>query len=190
MRIFPIVGLCLLIAGATPGNSIASELNRSIGPKPRLLSEFRFGFSAQDPWGAESGSANVTGEALLEKPFTTSDLFASYFVPRPHLGGSLNFDTDTSFVYAGLTWSIDVTPRIFLEGSLGGATHNGRTNPFAGPYEQTNFGCTHLFRESGSIGVRLSANWSMMATVEHLSNGTCSGGADLTNFGARLGYTF
>jgi lipid A 3-O-deacylase len=191
MRVLPIVGLSLLIAGATLRTSVGSELNQpGIGPKPRLLSEFRFGLSAHDPWGTESGSVNVTGEALLAKPFTTGDLFTSYFIPRPHLGGSLNFDSKTSFVYAGLTWSLDVTPRIFIEGSLGGASHNGRTNPFSGSYEQTVLGCQHLFRESGSIGVRLSANWSMMATVEHLSNGSCSGSGALTNFGARLGYSF
>jgi hypothetical protein len=163
----------------------------SAAPRPRLLSEFRFGAAAQDPWGRESGSGNLTGEVLLAKPFTTADLFTSYFIPRPHLGGSLNFESRTSFVYAGLTWSMDVSPRIFIEGSLGGATHDGRTNPFAGSFEQTNLGCQHLFRESGSIGVRLSANWSMMATVEHLSsNGSCGSGGGLTNIGARLGYAF
>jgi lipid A 3-O-deacylase len=39
--------------------------------------------------------------------------------------------------------------------------------------------------------VRLGANWSVMATVEHLSNqGTCSDNRGLTNVGARLGYSF
>ena len=111
-------------------------------------------------------------------------------ITRPHLGGSLNFDARTSFVYAGLTWSVDITPRIFIEGSIGGAAHNGRTDPFSGSFEQAVLGCPHLFRESGSVGVRLSANWSMIATVEHLSDGGCSGGGGLTNVGARLGYAF
>ena len=97
-------------------------------PQPSFLSEFRFGFSAQDPWGAEGrdGSANLTGEILFAKPFTASDLFTSYFIPRPHVGGSLNFDGQTSFAYAGLSWTIDVTPMLFVEGSLGGAFHNGK----------------------------------------------------------------
>jgi hypothetical protein len=190
MRVFPIVGLSLLIAGTPLTPSLASELNDPTGPKPRLLSEFRFGTSVQDPWGDESGSGNLTGEVLLSKPFTTADLFTSYFIPRPHVGGSLNFDSRSSFVYAGLTWSVDVTPRIFIEGSFGGAARENRTNPFAGSFDQAS-GCQHLFRESGSIGVRLSANWSMMATVEHLSgNGSCGTGGGLTNIGARLGYAF
>jgi hypothetical protein len=158
---------------------------------PGLLSEFRFGFSAQDPWGREAGSANLTGELLLAKPFTPADLFTSYFIPRPHVGGSLNFDNKTSFAYAGLTWTVDVTPRVFVEGSIGGALHNGSTNPFYTPSDRTALGCSPLFRESGSVGVRLSSNWSMMATVEHLSNaGACSENRGLTNVGARLGYAF
>ena len=80
-----------------------------------FVSEFRIGFSAQDPWSPEQGSANVTAEVLFAKPFTTADLFTSYFIPRPHLGGSLNFHGHTSFAYAGLTWTVDITQRIFVE---------------------------------------------------------------------------
>jgi len=155
-----------------------------------FLSEARIGGSAHDPWSPETGSANLTGEILFAKPFTPADLFTSYFVPRPHLGGSLNFDGKTSFAYAGLTWTVDVTPRFFIEGSFGGAVHNGATGRVV-PIDRNALGCSPLFRESGSVGVRLSANWSVMATVEHLSNaGLCNQNRGLTNFGARLGYTF
>jgi hypothetical protein len=158
-----------------------------------FLSEFRFGLSAQDPWGSEGrdGSANLTGEILFAKPFTASDLFTSYFVPRPHVGGSVNFDGMTSFAYAGLSWTVDLTPSLFVEGSLGGAVHNGKGRQ-ANPFDQhQQIGCSPLFRESGSVGVRLSANWSLMATVEHLSNaGSCSDNRGLTNIGARVGYSF
>ena len=122
---------------------------------PSLLSEFRFGFSAQDPWGPENGSANGTTRLLFAKPFTPADLFTSYFVPRPHLGGSVNFDGKTSYAYAGLTWSLDITSQFFVEGSVGGAVHNGDTHPFATPVDRAALGCSPLFREAGSIGVRL-----------------------------------
>ncbi len=68
---------------------------------------------------------------MFAKPFTPADLFTSYFVPRPHLGGSVNFDGKTSYAYAGLTWSLDITSQFFVEGSVGGAVHNGDTHPFA-----------------------------------------------------------
>lgn len=187
--------LCLLL-GAT--GTWAAEVKKPSGAQaapaqPSLLSEFRFGFSAQDPWGVEGrdGSANLTGEILFAKPFTASDLFTSYFIPRPHLGGSLNFNDRTSFAYAGLSWTFDVTPNLFLEGSFGGAVHNGNTNALNALSNRQALGCSPLFRESGSVGVRLSANWSVMATIEHLSNAdTCSENRGLTNIGARVGYSF
>jgi hypothetical protein len=205
MRLIPIVGLSLLIAASTSAASVAADKKKSSPPPvpeglsayaplpagPGFLSEFRFGASAQDPSGPEAGSANLTGEVLFSKPFTPADLFTSYFVPRPHVGGSVNFDSKTSFAYAGLTWTVDVTPRVFVEGSLGGAVHDGNTNPFYTPPDRAALGCSPLFRESGSFGVRLSTNWHVMATVEHLSNaGACSDNRGLTNVGARVGYAF
>jgi len=193
MRVGPIVGLSLLIGAVGSTGAVGAEAKKAkqAAPEPpSLLSEFRFGFSAQDPWGPEKGSANAAAELLLAKPFTAADLFTSYFIPRPHVGGSLNFDTKTSYAYAGLTWSLDITPRVFIEGSLGGAVHSGPTGDFAPPGRQA-LGCSPLFREAGSIGVRLSDKWSMTATVEHLSNGgTCGENRGLTNVGARLGYSF
>ncbi len=196
MVVRPIAGLAIaLIMYEVAGSADAADV---IGPaaypppaRPMsFVSELRVGASVQDPWGPEAGSANITGEILFAKPFTTADLFTSYFVPRPHLGGSLNTRGDTSFAYAGLTWTIDVTPRFFVEASFGGAVHNGKTGDVV-PVDRAALGCSPLFRESGSIGYRLSANWSVIATVEHLSNaGACGQNRGLTNIGARLGYTF
>ena len=193
MRVVPALGLSLLVTMGSLSGGIASDLQREpfVGAsRPGLLSEFRLGASAQDPWGPESNSANLTGEILFAKPFTAADLFTSYFIPRPHIGGSVNFSGETSFAYAGLTWTVDITPRIFVEGTFGGAIHNGETGKLV-PVGRAALGCSPLFRESGSIGVRLSANWSLLATVEHLSNaGLCDQNRGLTNIGARVGYTF
>jgi hypothetical protein len=173
---------------------VGSDFKRQPGSaQPSFLSEMRFGFAAQDPWGSDEqdGSANLTGEILFAKPFTASDLFTSYFIPRPHVGGSLNLDGDTSFAYAGLSWTVDITPSLFVEGSLGGAIHNGKDKPGHALDSHASLGCSPLFRESGSVGVRLSANWSVIATVEHLSAaGSCSDNRGLTNIGARVGYSF
>ena len=206
MRVSPIVGLSLLIAATSITCALAADKRppRTAAPaaapveapapapeRPSLLSEFRFGFSAQDPWGPERGSGNATGELLFAKPFTPADLFASYFIPRPHVGGSVNFAGQTSFAYAGLTWSFDITERVFVEGSLGGAVHNGSTDPFDGRVDRAALGCSPLFREAGAVGVKLSNNWRVMALVEHMSNGgACSDNRGLTNIGARFGYSF
>ena len=195
MRVPPVVGLSLLIAASGIVTASAETSKRRGAPPaaqpPSLLSEFRFGFSAHDPWGPERGSGNLAGELLFAKPFTTADLFTSYFIPRPHVGGSLNFDGRTSYGYAGLTWSVDLAQRVFVEGSLGGAIHDGNGHPHLAPPGRQALGCSPLFREAGSVGVRLSTQWSLMATVEHLSDwGTCGADRRLTNVGARVGYAF
>ncbi|WP_457092149.1 acyloxyacyl hydrolase [Microvirga sp. P5_D2] len=198
MRVSQAMGLSLLVLVMGSTAVLAADARNQPGfpqgsAPAGFLSEFRFGLSAEDPWGPEgrNGSANLTGEILLAKPFTASDLFTSYFIPRPHIGGSLNVDGNTSFAYTGLTWTLDLTPSVFVEGSLGGAIHNGKKHVTDSFSDRQSLGCSPLFRESGSVGVRLSANWSVMATVEHLSNaGACSDNRGLTNIGARVGYSF
>jgi hypothetical protein len=197
MRAGIVMGLSLLVLAMGTAGASAADFGRQPAlpgapAQSGILSEFRFGLSAQDPWGAEGngGSANLTGEILFARPFTPSDLFTSYFIPRPHIGGSVNFNGRTSFAYAGLTWTVDVTPSVFVEGSLGGAVHDGKKDVYDLSNRQA-LGCSPLFRESGSVGVRLSANWNLLATVEHLSNaGACSENRGLTNIAARVGYSF
>ena len=179
---------CMGAGAAEPTFSRFAEAQR-----PSFLSELRFGYSAQDPWGRESSSSSLAGEILFRRPLTPADLFTSYFVPRPHVGTSANLGGGTSFAYTGLTWTVDLGPRLFIEGSLGAAVHNGYTgrNPFATPLDRSPLGCSPLFREAGAVGVRLSTNWSLLATVERLSNGgLCTENKGLTNLGARLGYSF
>jgi lipid A 3-O-deacylase len=180
-------GAGVLAADLTPSNT--APLPVLARPSPMFVSEVRLGASAQDPSGPESGSVNLTGEILSVRPFTVADPILSLLVPRVHLGGSLNLDGRTSFGYAGLTWTLDVTPNVFVEGSFGGAVHDGENNPVE--RHRNALGCTVLFRESGSLGIRVTTNWSVMATVEHLSNaGLCSNNRGLTNVGVRVGYSF
>jgi hypothetical protein len=202
MRGIAVVGTGLWIALGVATSASAADVRQPAGiqlpdavvpGRPNLFSEVRLGGSAQEPGGPEEGSANLTGEVLFSKPFTAADLFTSYFIPRPHVGGSINFRGDTSFAYAGLTWTYDLTSWLFVEGSFGGAVHNGNTadSKTRVPNNEAALGCSPLFRESGSVGVRLSTNWSVMATIEHMSNaGLCPQNRGLTNVGARIGYTF
>jgi hypothetical protein len=198
------VGGCTLgfaVALVAAGAAGAADMGRRPSPQPMpmpmpaalqpsFVSEARFGVFAHDPWSPERGSANLHAEILFAKPFTPADLFTSYFVPRPHIGASLNLSGATSFAFAGLTWSVDITDRVFIEASLGGAVHNGETGRHV-QHDRSALGCSPVFRESASIGFRLTQNWTAMATVEHLSNaGICNANRGLTNIGARFGYTF
>ena len=158
-------------------------------PAP-FISEFRLGGFAHDPWSPESGSVDVNAEVLFAKPFTLSTPLANAFVPRPHIGATINTQGDTSVAYAGLSWTFDFTSRVFLEGTLGGALNNGTAGPVT-PVGRSAMGCHASFRESASLGFRLTEAISLMGTVEHMSNaGICSDNRGLTNVGMRLGYSF
>lgn len=160
-------------------------------PDPASRWEARFGFGAADVRGRESGLANVAGEVLTPKPFALDDRFANAFVPRFHIGASGNFN-GTRYAYAGATWQIDLTRTVFVEGSLGAAINDGKTGLVV-PQNRLDLGCNAGTRAAGSLGVRLSDRWSLVATLEHFSAGTC-GGKELSsgpaNVGARIGYTF
>src|SRR6266700_3803414 len=68
----------------------------------------------------------------LEMLFTPPDLLAVIGSPRPHIGADINTAGKTSDGYFGLTWGIMLIQSlfnpgdgIFVNGSLGGAIHDG-----------------------------------------------------------------
>jgi hypothetical protein len=164
-----------------------------VGSVPALgfLSEARIGAMAHDPWSPEhDGAVDLNLELLTVKPFHTSDPSWDWLVPRFNVGGTIDFQGYTSTAYAGLAWTYDITPALFVEATFGGAIHNGELDPRPGS-DMNALGCRGLFRESASLGWRFTRNWSVMATVEHYSNaGLCDNNRGLTNAGVRVGYTF
>nr|WP_243214489.1 MULTISPECIES: acyloxyacyl hydrolase [Methylobacterium] len=162
-----------------------------------IVSEVRIGGAVQDPGSAEHNTNNINGEILFAKPLVSIDPFWQAFVPRPTVGGSYNFGGRTSYAYIGATWTVDLFPQtlnniVFLEGFFGAGAHNGYTGPKpTAPAGFNTLGCNPLFREAAALGFRLTEHWSIMATVEHMSNaGLCANNRGLTNFGGKLGYTF
>lgn len=154
------------------------------------VSEVRVGGLIHDPLSPERGSVDLSGEVLFVKPFTSEDPLWNALIPRPDIGGTANFAGKTSEAYAGFAWDYDVTSRVFVEGGLGGSVNDARTGTVVPPGYNA-MGCDASFRESASGGFRLTQNWSVMGTVEHMSNaGFCPPNRGLTNFGARVGYTF
>ena len=154
-----------------------------------LFSEIRLGAMAHDPWSPERGSADIQGQILFAKPRFSTEI-QDFIVPRLHLGGAINTSGKTSHIHAGLTWTYDITAKIFVEAALGGALHTGKT-AIAAPVNRNSMGCAAHFRESAGIGYRIDANWNVIVNAEHLSNaGLCRKNRGLTNLGVMVGYRF
>lgn len=154
------------------------------------VSEVRVGALAHDPLSPERGSADLSGEVLFAKPFTSPDPLWNALLPRPDIGFTANFAGKTSEAYAGVAWDYDITDHIFGEAGFGGSVNDGHAGNNIPPGFSA-IGCNESFRESGSLGYRLTQNWSVMATVEHMSNaGLCDRNRGLTNEGLRIGYSF
>lgn len=181
-----VVGLLLAGCSSFPSPPPVSERASALSP----ISEVRVGVLAHDPLSPEAGSADLSGEVLFVKPYTSTDPLWNFLLPRPNIGGTLNFAGKTSEAYAGLAWDYDVTQKIFLEGTFGGSVNDGHAGMNV-PEGYNAMGCNWSFRELGSAGYRLTENWSVMGTVEHMSNaGFCDRNRGLTNVGARVGYAF
>lgn len=153
--------------------------------------EARIGAAPANPGGRESGLLNFSGEIVTPRAITLNDRIASTFMPRFHLGSSINFN-GTRYAYAGATWTADLTSTVFVEASFGAALNDGKTGPIV-PENRLNVGCNTGTREAAALGVRLSDRWSLVATLEHFSTAGCSDRdkpRGPANFGAKLGYTF
>jgi lipid A 3-O-deacylase len=155
-----------------------------------FLSEVRLGTFAHDPMSPEKGSADLAGEILFAKPWSAPGSNWDFLLPRPSVGATINFAGKTSQAFAGLTWTYDITKSIFVEAEFGGSVNNGKTGLIV-PAGHNAMGCNVSFRESASLGYRINANWNVTATIEHMSNaGLCTQNRGLTNYGARIGYSF
>jgi lipid A 3-O-deacylase len=183
----PLISVFLMALASQP---YAADKKSPAPLSGSFVSELRLGLSYQDPGGPEEGSASIAGEVLFTKPITPFGNSWDLLVPRLHVGASGNLAGDTSFAYAGFTWTLPITDAIFVEGALGGGIHNGETGRNV-PMDRLALGCSPLFREAAAIGYKLTPQWSVMASVEHLSNaGLCNANRGLTNVGLKLGYNF
>ena len=138
----------------------------------------------------ETTDPDINAEALFKSP----DWLSWAWSPRPMIGANINTGGGTSIGYAGLAWDWNFTQSMFLEGSFGGAIHNGNTSGPSGggnPRDRNNYGCRVMFHESASLGYRFDENVSVMLTVDHMSNASlCNENPGLTDAGVRLGYSF
>lgn len=156
-------------------------------PAPTHFMDVRLGVYVHDPLSPEKGGADVNADAAFSV-FAPSDGLYGLLIPRVHIGGTLSFAGKTSFAYAGFTWTLPLNEAFFLEAAFGGAVHNGLRD---GAEDRNAMGCRGSFHESISLGYRVTQDWSVLGTLEHVSNaGLCMQNRGLTNFGLRLSRAF
>lgn len=136
----------------------------------------------------ETSDPDINAEMLFASPGWLSWAWA----PRPLIGANINTGGGTSIAYAGLAWDYYLTQTLFVEGTFGGAIHNGETSGLNnGTRDRTNYGCRGMFHESASVGYSLTEHSSLMLTIDHMSNlSLCDVNPGLTDIGVRYGYKF
>ncbi|MCV6575150.1 MAG: acyloxyacyl hydrolase [Cohaesibacter sp.] len=180
---------CLVMASA--GGALAGDYGAPFSAPNAFISELRMGVLSHDVARREQGSVDIQAEILFQ-PFGDFSEGGSFWdmilSPRPHIGGSVNSEGDTSYGYAGLSWLYSVWGPVFIEASFGGAIHDGNLNDTDPKREP--LGTRALFRETASLGFDYQ-NYRVMVTVEHLSNaGLGDWNHGLTHVGGRVGYKF
>lgn len=141
----------------------------------------------------ENGSVDANFEVRTPKLLGPSgDAWRNFLTPRIYGGATISFSGFTSLGYAGFSWEVNVTERTFLDFGVGAAFHDGNTGTTRHPSaNRAELGCSPLIHSGSSVGYRVTENWSVMASFEHVSNGgTCGRNQGLTNVGARVAYRF
>jgi lipid A 3-O-deacylase len=156
-----------------------------------VISEIKFGILAHDVHifssSRKEDGADFNGEILFNLP--SNPFFSAIGSPRFHLGGSVNSEGDTDQGYFGLTWDFHSDVGIFVEGSFGGAVHDGKLNSYY--FDRKSLGSRVLFRLSGSVGYQFNNRHSLAVMVDHISNaGLASPNEGMDNVGLRYGFRF
>ena len=179
--------LVLCLAAALPPRPAAAQV--------KLVDEVKIGGLAHD---VTLGGRHLENGAdiNLEMLFTPPEFLGWLGSPRPHIGADINTEGNTSHGYFGLTWGIMLIQSlfnpgdgIFVNGSLGGAVHDGFT--LTAPPDRKRLGSQILFRESVELGYQFNPTWNVSGYVDHISNANLAPrNAGITSAGARFGFKF
>jgi lipid A 3-O-deacylase len=161
-----------------------------------IVDEVKAGVLAHDVGflgNSVEGGADIVGEVLLRSPNFLNIIGA----PRPTIGGSVNTNGKTDYVYFDMTWTATVWQLILQQGDgmyvggfLGGAVHDGKLvgNDTNG---DKNLGTRALFHLGIEAGYHITPNYSIELYMSHLSNAfTSSHNPGLNNVGVRVGFKF
>jgi lipid A 3-O-deacylase len=153
-----------------------------------ILSELCLGVMAHDV-GAFGRQEEDGVNANVEFLFVSPELLSAIWSPRPHAGFSVNSSNGTNQAYLGLTWTWEFFEKMYVEGSLGGAYHDGANETTV--IGQKSLRCKVLFCESAALGYRVTEKHSLSVMLDHISNAKlCTSNEGLDTLGVRYGYRF
>lgn len=181
-----LVGLVASFACVTGVLGVAAERSHADG----FIRELKAGALAHDVDGLWSGFSRE-GNAVdfnAEVIFSPSLPFL-WGAIRPALGGTVNFNGDTSHAYLDARWEIESATGLFFAAGIGAAVHDGDLE-LKSP-DRKAFGSRVLFHIPLELGYRFDQHNSLSVYFEHLSNANLADeneGMDL--LGARYGYRF
>ncbi len=191
---FDFPSFLLRLSGIASVAAIASSLGMSsaAAAADKVFDELRFGASASIQ-GGHSGEDGVFPEiTALFDPFGFEQATGwkqQLMHPRVHVGTSIGTAGEATQFFAGFTWTVDLSDRIFAEAGFGGVVHTG---DLRGNDDGPDLGCRVLFHEYLGAGYRFDSNWNVMAQLAHSSNANlCDGPNDgMTRAGLMVGYKF
>lgn len=189
LLVYPLAGALLGLLVFPPACALADADQDTQKVESGILSEIRVGALRHDAGILATREEDGLIDANVEFLFTSPGFLRYVWSPRPHLGVTANFEGETSNAYLGLTWDVDLFANIFVEVSLGASVHNGELDT-GDPYRK-NLGCRGLFRESASLGYRITEHQNISVMLDHVSNAeVCDRNDGLDTVGIRWGYRF
>jgi hypothetical protein len=192
-RVLPIglfFSVLLVATGHTADFAAVATVTDPVAPKSNgIFDEARFGtlLSIEDEHGAF-----VTGLVLFD-PWGREQAqgLDKLIRPRVHLGATVSTAGEANQVYAGFSWTANVTDRFSLELGFGGTLHDGDLDDSDGG-DGPKLGCRALFHEYAAAGYNLTESWTISAQIEHSSHAELCDGPNngLSRAGILVGYKF
>ena len=99
---------------------------------------------------AQEGGFDVNAEVLFNSPWPKPENPIIDFLlrPRPMLGATVSTQGDTSQIYLGAAWTLPLFDIFFIEGTFGGAVHDGPLTSTWPNFAEA-YGCRVNFHEFG-----------------------------------------
>ena len=183
---------CRTLAAILAVTTCVASTSSSVVHAAPLFDELRFGaVGSIEKNGNREEGAFVSGIVFFD-PFGHDEAsgWEKLARPRVHVGGDISTAGEANQLYAGFSWTYDITDWLFLEGGFGGTIHDGKLDedPNPGP----KLGSAVLFHEYAAVGFKLDANWRLVANIEHSSHAGLADGPNsgLSRAGVMSGYKF